>query len=104
MCVTGHGIDTDYCTGTALQLARRYAGRISPTGVSEMLSALDVLAARGIDFDFTIAGAPIFPEDERYLKEIEEEILCRPYASAAHCIGPVPYARMPETLVPHRSS
>mgnify|MGYP001579777003 CR=1 FL=1 len=100
--VTGHGIDTGlFVPGVRpAQLRVVTAGRISPTKrLREMLSALDVLAARGIDFDFTIAGAPIFPEDERYLKEIEEEILRRPYASAVHCIGPVPYARMPETLV-----
>jgi glycosyltransferase involved in cell wall biosynthesis len=64
----------------------------------EMLFALDVLYTRGIPFQFSIIGAPIFEHDKAYEKEIQREIARRPYASDVHFIGMVPYRELPNAL------
>lgn len=99
--VVGHGVDTAAFTPGVrpAQLRIATAGRISKTKrLLEMLSALDVLHSRSIEFFFSIVGAPIYPEDERYLHEVEQEIRRRPYAASVRVAGTVPYARMPQTL------
>ncbi|HVU80069.1 MAG TPA: glycosyltransferase family 4 protein [Candidatus Paceibacterota bacterium] len=99
----GHGIDTGifrpgaHEPGDRLRVATM--GRVAASKhLLEMLSALDVLHARGIQFTLSIAGSPVSEAEKAYAKELEREISSRPYAAQVRMLGPVPHAALPEFL------
>ena len=102
--VMGHGIDVEPFavvphepSSGALRILT--TGRLSKTKrVLEMLWILDVLAGRGVAFEFTVAGGPATKEDEEYEREVKEAVAHRAYSAQVHLLGPVPHQDIPGLL------
>ncbi len=101
--VMGHGLDwpegsaEKATTGGRIRILT--VGRVSRTKrLIEMLSALDVLNARGIDFSFTVVGAPVTREDESYKEELIGHIATRPYREQVFMMGPIRHEALPHIL------
>ena len=99
----GHGIDTRVFAPTTP--TKDSSIRIITTGriaqrkhLVEMLSALDVLHARGVAFMFTIVGVATVPTEEQYAAVLVKEIMKRPYHDRVRLVGAVPHHRLSEVL------
>ncbi|HUY62292.1 MAG TPA: glycosyltransferase family 4 protein [Candidatus Paceibacterota bacterium] len=104
--IVGHGIDVNQFSvprvpgGKTLRILT--AGRLSATKrVLEMLTALDVLAERGEDFSFTVAGAPAMPADAAYERQVREAAIARPYAARVRFLGGIAHDAIPALLAAH---
>lgn len=101
--VMGHGIDLNVFKpqprreGTELRIVT--TGRLSRTKrIIEMLDVLDILNDRGIQFEFTIIGAPATEADFTYVKEIARHILLLSWKDRVTLAGPIPHASLPHKL------
>ncbi len=101
--VMGHGIDISiFAAGDkspVSELRIVTAGRITPAKhLLEMLAAMDVLYARGMQFRFTIIGAPGAPADRAYEEALVDAIARKQYRTSVRLLGPVAYEQLPTAL------
>jgi glycosyltransferase involved in cell wall biosynthesis len=99
----GHGIDVERFkpgkreASSALRIGT--TGRIAASKHRiEMLAVLDVLHARGIPFQFSVAGAPVSAAEESYAKDFERELSVRPYKNVVQVLGAIPHTMLPKFL------
>ncbi|MDB5224832.1 MAG: hypothetical protein JWO43_454 [Candidatus Adlerbacteria bacterium] len=102
--VMGHGINTEQFAAT-LRMPRQgmlriiTVGRLSQSkGVVEMLEALDVLHARGTQFEFTIVGSSATEADKVYADILSREVAKRAYKDQVHMLGGIAHAELPQYL------
>jgi glycosyltransferase involved in cell wall biosynthesis len=99
----GHGIDTELFKpqiredSTRLRLIT--TGRIAESKhLIEMLEMLDVLHERKEKSEFTIVGEPTTQKEKEYAKQLQAEILSRPYSTEVHLLGAIAHKDLPALL------
>ena len=85
------------------QLRILSVGRIAPIkNYGSLIEAAEILDKRGIDFLITIVGAPIFPEDFEYEKELKELIKNKHLETKIKFEGKISNKDLPSYYQSHR--
>ena len=101
--IVGHGIDTDFfpeLTREAKDIFNIVSiGRLTPTKHHEIvIDAVQSMLSRGVLVTLTIVGGPGKPEDDAYVKKLEEQVRTAGYENEIRFAGAVPHADLPAYL------
>ena len=104
----GHAIDTDFFKpetdpkrkNNSIKIIT--AGRISPSKNYEtIIQACSFLKNKGINFTYSIVGAPVMPKDQEYLSHLQKLVDKLDLRTQIGFTGPIPYPAMPAIYNQH---